>query len=182
MKRAARAMGISYEVPPTPVYPARELYKAIPNREFEVFKKNVDSTLTTIPIVTATYPCTIVHYKIEMTAHCNDNSVLGNHVFWALLLVKDGYNANTPNIADTNDFYKPEQNVVTWGCVKCFGWGAAGAYPANDVKRITRSEKVNLRLQAGDTLQMIAMGDEATNAATVDLEGACEYIQVTAHQ
>lgn len=176
MKRTSKALGISYEVPPTPVYPAKELYKAIPNREFEVFNMTVDTTLETRTILSATYPCTIVQYKLEATAHCIAATADVQNWFWALLLVKDGYNANTPTIADTNNFYKPEQNVITWG--KGLGMGVTNDY--YPPTKISRSEKCNLRLQAGDTIQLIALGTNAN--AIVDFYGAVEYIQVTAHQ
>jgi len=40
---------------------------------------------------------------------------LDSPIFWALLVIREGYDYNIPNITANDDFYNPNQSVIDCG-------------------------------------------------------------------
>jgi hypothetical protein len=141
-----RTLGYSYEADPVPVYPARQLYKAIPNTEFEIIHGAMTDSATKDTIFTASYPCTIASIKWELSTCGVASGGAYNYAFFYLVHVKEGYTANDPTITDGGDGYIPENNVLEY-----YSTIIIDSIPMHNTRNVTP----NLKMQAGDMIVLV---------------------------
>ncbi len=124
-----------------------------------VIKSGVAGSTVTTTLVTATFPCTVVGLRWDISAACDAGTALGK-VAWAIIILKDGETVNNLGTSDAGTLYNPEQNVMTWGNSILTGADQA------TIERWTGDTKTMRKLMGGDKLMFLVVG-EATNTAEV---------------
>ncbi len=75
--------------------------------------KSVSTAQLVTTLFTATFPCTVVGIRWDLSSL---NSIAStNTLLWALVLVKEGETVDTLGLADSAPLYNPEQNVIAHG-------------------------------------------------------------------
>ncbi len=141
----------------------RPIDKAIIN----IVKIDVVAANQATVLVTATFPCTIVGLRWDISVIASAGSQLAAYV-WVIVVVRDGVTASGIAKGDAATLYAPEQDVLTWGRGMCNTFALTADQPV----RMTGDTKTMRKLMGGDTLQFICFG-EATNKTT--FEGAIQF-------
>ncbi len=130
----------------------------------------VAQTVTTSNVATtmktATFPCTIVRLRWDMAFGV---ATTGNtFINWIIVIVRDGNAANTISQSNGADMYTPEQDVMAFGTVALQG----SSQDSNEAFHITGQTKTMRKMQQGDILQFITLGN-VVNGAT--LKGVVQF-------
>ncbi len=120
-----------------------------------VVKSNVDATQEITVLTTATFPCTIVGLRWDLTFASSAGSALATYA-WVIIILRDGSTVSTIAISDAGSLYQPEQDVLA------FGRGFNGASALGIPSKYMGSTKTMRKLMGGDRLQFVMVG-EATN-------------------
>lgn len=125
-----------------------------------VKKDAVTSTKVTTTLVTATFPCTIVGLRWDLSFIADGGTSITS-ARWAIVVNRDGQTTTSISDTDGANFYDPEQNVLTFG--NCFL--APGDGNQNPV-RYLGDTKTMRKLMGGDELVFIMAGED-TNTSGV---------------
>jgi len=134
---------------------------------FTVAKRPVDKSIINVlhdpitssqkstTLLTSSFPCTVTGLRWNLTWH-NTDSGGGHKVWWAIVVVRDSATASTIGTSDGGSFYKPEENVLTYGTT----WlEAAGSGMTSGTTKTMR------KVAGGDTLRFIVLSSTATTTA-----------------
>ncbi len=127
--------------------------------------QGTDATQVTTTLTTATFPCTIVGLRWDMTILPSAGTVFGSYA-WAIVILRDGVTVSTMAISDGATLYAPEQDVMA------FGRGVSTASALGMLSKYMGSTKTMRKLMGGDKLLFLFLG-EATNTST--LEGCIQF-------
>lgn len=122
-----------------------------------VTKAAVAAAQVTTDLVTATFPCTIVGLRWSIS-HLQDAGTGASHLYWAIIVLRDGQTADTVATSDGATLYNPEQEVLAWG--------VSNIDNNTETKTMTGSTKTMRKLMGGDKLVFACIG-VATNTSTV---------------
>ncbi len=127
-------------------------------------KAAVAGTQLTTSLKVTTFPCTIV--GLRWTISCAQNAGTGDtQLFWAIIIVPDGDSVNAFGTGDSNTFYAPEQNVLTYGIT-------VSSAVDNMPVQFEGSTKTMRKLKAGDVV-LFATIAQATD--TWMLQGVVQF-------
>jgi len=130
-----------------------------------VLKTGVDGTQVTTTLVTATFPCTVVGLRWDISCIPNAGTGIASYA-WAIIILRDGVTVSTMAISDGATLYAPEQDVMA------FGRGGHPSAAFAQLQHYNGSTKTMRKLMGGDKLMFIYIG-EATNTSTV--EGCIQF-------
>ncbi len=122
------------------------------DKKIITIETSVGDTQVPIQMVSATFPCTVVgiRWEVSITNSSDDH----NTFVWALVLVKEGTAVDTLGLSSGAAMYNPEQNVLTWGVHN-------SVQQATDIGfNWTGDTKTMRKLQGGDQIQFIAISGE----------------------
>ncbi len=140
--------------------------RSIDKKVVTVLKPAQDGTQSSTTLVTATFPCTIVGLRWDLTFASGAGT--GNASFgWAIVLNKDGLTEDTLATSDRATYYNPEENLIVYGRGTNCPFDKGGS-----TTRYDGSTKSMRKLQGGDKLMFITIG-EATN--TTEVQGAIQF-------
>jgi len=132
--------------------PKRPIDKQIIN--LSLSSNNVQQSLT---LFTCTYPNTVTGLRWDLTATNNTDEF--TRAAWAIVLVREGDNANGLDLTNGQPLYEPEQNVMTWGCGSVLNPGSnAGAANRSWID----TTKTMRKMMTGDTLVLVYTATETT--------------------
>ena len=118
-------------------------------------------------LFTASTACTIVGLRWSLSFSGNSTAQVVGH--WAVIVVYDGYAANSLTTTDGSNFYEPEQNVLTFGCVTLADTDGAIPGPASHVSE--GHTKTMRKMKVGDTLRLLSVA----NANTLNVKGVIQF-------
>ncbi len=120
-----------------------------------VLKNGVTATQVSTQLVSATFPCTIVGLRWDLSFATDAGTSQGDYQ-WAIIILRDGVTVSTMNSSDAGTLYAPEQDVMAFGRGLTLGSGIGSvAHYMGDTKTMRK-------LMGGDKLLFIMLG-EATN-------------------
>ncbi len=124
-----------------------------------VIHSALDSTQQTTTLVTATFPCTVVGLRWDLsviTAAGTNPASYG----WAIVIVRDGITVSGISFTDGGTFFSPEQDVLAF---------AHGINPQDNQgtgRHYNGSTKTMRKLMGGDKLMFLSKG-QATETSNV---------------
>ncbi len=121
-----------------------------------VNKDAVDANNANTVLVTATFPCTVVGLRWDLSFFADAGTAITD-VRWAIILVKEGNTTGASSDTDGATFRDPEQNVIVWG----FTMLAPG--DGNQGPRIFSGDTKSMRKLMGGDVLMFTMIGKATN-------------------
>lgn len=121
----------------------------------------------TSTLKTTTFPCTITGLRWSLSAQAS--SVLTGAVYWAIVMVQDGETPNNLNVANTSNYYMPEQAVLAFGAGHVVGTTATAG---PEVALWEGSTKAMRKMKQGDQLFFITFG---STAATAQCTGIIQF-------
>ncbi len=128
--------------------------------------KSVSTAQLVTTLFTATFPCTVVGIRWDLSSL---NSIAStNTLLWALVLVKEGETVDTLGLADSAPLYNPEQNVIAHGVHLFPPAGVAGGPVSREEEGSTKSMR---KLQGGDQLQLLFLA----SSASVEVQGTVQF-------
>ncbi len=125
----------------------------------------VNATQVATVLTTATFPCTIVGLRWDMTVAAAAGSGFSSFS-WAIIILRDGVTVSQMSIGDGATLYAPEQDVMA------FGRGLVTSQTLGMLSKYQGATKTMRKLMGGDKLQFIFKG-EATTTSTV--EGVIQF-------
>lgn len=128
-------------------------------------KGGVTATQVATVLVTATFPCTIVGLRWDMTFATVGGTGLGGYS-WAIIILRDGVTVSQMAHTDGSTLYAPEQDVMA------FGRGFNTALALGMLSKYQGSTKTMRKLMGGDKLQFIIKG---TDTDTVTVQGCIQF-------
>jgi len=124
---------------------------------------NIAATQVQTVLVTATFPCTIVGLRWNLT-FTQSAGTGATRTGWGIVVVRDGNTATAISFTDGADFYTPEQDMLTFG---------TNTIDNNTETGHTEGSTKSMRkLMGGDQLIFIAL-NVATQ--TVNLFGVVQF-------
>ena len=136
------------------------------DKELVVISKNgVNATQVSTTLVTATFPCTIVGLRWDMSMLVDAGTGPGAYS-WAIVILRDGVTISQMSQIDGAALYAPEQDVMSYGMgiMQQVDIGSGHYYSGNT--------KTMRKLMGGDKLMFIYKG-EATN--TTACKGTIQF-------
>ncbi len=114
-----------------------------------ITKDGIDATQVQTILFTATFPCTMVGLRWELSAVQAAGTGFCKGV-WAIIIARQGITVNNMVQTDGSTLFAPEQDVITWG-----SWGID-----NNVETTVRigDTKSMRKLMGGDRLIFIMKG------------------------
>ena len=133
---------------------ARPIDKAL----VAVTKSSLSAAQSETDIVTATGACTVTGLRWSINAYSVSaaGGLPGAHIYWALVLVPDGYSASTLSGTDAGNLYEPEQHVLAFGSVY-FDSAASLTADGKMVAPLEGSTKSMRKLKSGDKVKFIIL-------------------------
>ncbi len=125
----------------------RPIDKALIN----VFKSGVDGTQVTTTLVTATFPCTVVGLRWDLSMLTDGGTTPGSYG-WAIVIVRDGVTVSTISLTDGGTFFAPEQDVMAYGS------GVLQQIDIGSGHHYNGSTKTMRKLMGGDKLLFLFIG------------------------
>ena len=92
---------------------------------------------------TATFPCTVTKFHVDLGIDPNATVDPNAELIWALVYVPEGYDANNITPSATADIYNPTKNVIMWGTLN-------GAYVQDQ-----KYSRYSRRLSVGDRIALL---------------------------
>lgn len=140
-------------------------------QRFTVQKRPIDKSLvalngaagtsqTSTTLIQATFPCTVTGLRWDLS-FTNSSASLGHTFEWAIVVVRDGRDAEAMGTSDGAKFYAPEQDVLTYGNGRL--WKSDRVYLG--------STKSMRKLMGGDALMFIV---RAGSTSVVDYRGTVQ--------
>jgi len=117
--------------------------------------QSTDATQVSTTLLTATFPCTVVGLRWDLTVLTDAGTGRGVYS-WVIVIVRDGVTASQMSHTDGATIYAPEQDVMA------FGKGVNQITGLTDGHQYNGSTKTMRKLMGGDKLQFLAKG-EATD-------------------
>ena len=118
---------------------------------------------------TCTYPGTITGIRWSFGVRATATTSI---ISWFIVITRDGYAANTPALTNGSSLYQPEGDVLAFGgCPLSFD-----ADGSNPVIMFNDSTKTMRKLQNGDVMQFVTLGDQAASGT---LHGALQFFLKT---
>ncbi len=117
----------------------------------------LDATQQTVTLVTATFPCTIVGLRWNMS-HIQSASTGICDFAWAIVILRDGLTQPTLSTTSGSTFYNPEQDVMAFGVSTIDNNVQSNQWEG--------STKTMRKMMGGDKLVFIGLG-VATNTSRV---------------
>ena len=119
--------------------------------------KEVSTAQLNTILKTVTFPVTVTGMRWEFSVHTGSSDVPG-FIHWAIVKVQEGDTANNLSTSDASTLYAPEENVLAFGTAAL----EPRASPSGpSTREWSGSTKTMRKLKAGDTLQWIAICNEA---------------------
>lgn len=129
---------------------------------------NVGGSQQNAILLTATFPCTIVGLRWDLSFMQSAGSGYGSYG-WLIGVNREGLTIDTIATGLIANFYNPEENIIVWGV----GMGHLGVNAESNAPTVnTGSTKSMRKLQGGDELFFAIVG-AATNTTTV--HGAIQF-------
>ena len=124
-----------------------------------VVKGAIDATQVTTTLLTATFPCTIVGLRWDLSFIVDGGTAPGQYA-GCIVIIRDGITASQMALGDGATLYAPEQDVMSYfsGVNQQIDIGSGAHYNG--------STKTMRKLMGGDKLVFIAKG-QATNTTTI---------------
>ncbi len=116
-----------------------------------ISKTGVDATQVTTTLVTATFPCTVVGLRWDISLIVDAGSAPGDYA-WAIIILRDGFTQKTISLSDGGTFYAPEQDCIV------FARGINQQVDIGSGKHYNGSTKSMRKLMGGDKLIFLAVG------------------------
>ena len=128
---------------------------------------DIDSTQNAITLFTATFPCTLVGLRWSLSYRVDSDN--DQTAVWAIVKVGDGNAPDTLDLTSGSTLYRPEEDCMAFGVVRM------PVFTANDfgLNQQDGSTKSMRKLQTGDTLQFLSVGNAAT--ANGAMSGAVQF-------
>ena len=142
--------------------------KSTINKEIIAIANNPTNTQVQTVLITATFPCTVVGLRWDLTFY--GNVTAAENFYWAIINLKEGQTADTISATDGASFYQPEENVIVFGTGRTSDIDAAVGGP-NHVHR-DGTTKVMRKLQVGDRLAFIGLTAAANG---VEVRGLVQF-------
>ncbi len=138
------------------------------DKQLIVVNQTATTSMTSTTLKTTTFPCTLTGLRWDFAA--NASAVAGtNLLHWAIVIVKDGYTANSFTTTDAADFYTPEQNVLTFGVLR---GGDADAGLGETQFHWKGDTKTMRKLMTGDTVQFLSL---SANTSGFSVDGIVQF-------
>jgi len=118
-----------------------------------------DTSQNATTLYTCTYPVTITGLRWDLNLTVEDTAT-NVRAAWAIIVIKDGYSANSIALSNAADFYTPESNVLACGMLCAMETLGAGT-TVDDSRSHTKTMR---KLQAGDVLQLIQVSNNGTSS------------------
>lgn len=110
-------------------------------------------------LYTATYPSTVVGVRWDFSSAVATDALV--NVYWAVIILREGDDAQNLGFGNGSTLYQPEQDVLTWGFTKLTeSSSTAGPGIVHEVGET----KTMRKLQGGDRLVLLAGCDVAVGA------------------
>ncbi len=119
--------------------------------------KTITASQQETVLITATFPCTIVGLRWELS-FVDIIATTVTNLTWAIVLVKDGQAASTMAVSDAGDFYTPEQNVLAFGVGEFPDADLGGGNSTRDWRGSTKTMR---KLMGGDRILIVMDGSAA---------------------
>lgn len=126
------------------------------------------TTQSSTTLFTTTYPCTVMGLRWDGVFMSN-SSVSDTFATWCIVVVKDTITESTMSQTDGSNFYRPEQDVLTFGVV--VGTDSDGGVGPKGT-HINGTVKTKRKLQTGDTLEFL-IKPTSTNGCSIDV--ICQF-------
>lgn len=136
-----------------------------------ISKTAVSTSQVQTDLVTTTFPNTIT--GLRWSIGFANNATVDSSFRWAIVVIRDGLQADTMGASDAASFYNPESNVLAFGVHHLASSAATGPGPAT--MNTEGDTKTMRKLQGGDKLAFIVKA----SAASVDVEGIVQFFQKT---
>jgi len=144
------------QIPMALVAPARTTSRKRPIDKILVnVSQSTDATQVSTTLLTATFPCTVVGLRWDITVLTDAGTGRGVYS-WVIVIVRDGVTASQMSHTDGGTIYAPEQDVMA------FGKGVNQITGLTDGHQYNGSTKTMRKLMGGDKLLFLAKG-EATD-------------------
>lgn len=105
------------------------------------------NTSLTQYMYTATDPCKFCNCSLEIGLKVdNDPSTAQGPLWYALVYVPEGYDANPITISPVNDVYNPTKNVLIIGTLTNYG------------EMVTKWSKTSRKMMIGDRIALVILG------------------------
>lgn len=140
-----------------PAFARPRVKRPIDKSLVSVLKQTVGTSQVQTILKTATFPCTIVGLRWEITQF-QDAGTAEAALYWAIVINRDGNTVGVISSSDAGNFYTPEQDVLTFGVVSVDNH--------TDTNHISGSTKTMRKMMGGDELVFICQ-NVATNTSTV---------------
>ncbi len=118
-----------------------------------VAKPTVGTTQVSTTLLTATFPCTIVGLRWDLSVFVDGGTTPGIYG-WAIVIVRQGITVSTISTGDGNTFFAPEQDVMA------YGKGANQQIDIGTGRHYNGSTKSMRKMMGGDTLLFLAIGQD----------------------
>ena len=124
-----------------------------------IVKGAMDGTQVSTTLLTATFPCTIVGLRWDLSFITDAGAAPGQYA-GCIVIIRDGITASALALGDGSTLYAPEQDVMSYfsGVNQQTDIGSGAHYNG--------STKTMRKLMGGDKLIFIAKG-QATNTTTI---------------
>lgn len=139
------------------------------DKELKAIQKTVGSSNTSTTLKTTTFPCTLLGIRWVLNG-INTDTAANQHLYWAIVVVRDGNSVATIGTGDGSDFYTPEQNVLSFGVLAMNDADATGPVVAED----KGSTKTMRKLMGGDTVELVLRGTSASTTVRGVIQFFCK--------
>lgn len=134
---------------------------SISHKNVRVQYNTTNSQSSTTLLSSLTFPCTLAQLGWDFSLQNTGASFIS--MLWFIVYVQEGNSASTINLTSGNTAYQPEQNVLAYG-----SYGAVSSSSGSaTVKEDKGMVYPNLRLNTGDRILLVSLGDSASTVSTV---------------
>ncbi len=116
-----------------------------------VSKNDVVSAQQTTVLATATFPCTVVGLRWDLSFETDGGTDFPDYA-WAIAVTREGESVNTLSVTDGATVYSPEQNVMVYGA------GNLGKITEGSSRHYVGDTKTMRKLMGGDVLIFAVKG------------------------
>jgi len=121
-------------------------------------------------LINITYPCTLVGLRWDLLYSCSSTSDVV--VTWCIVKVPDTTSASTMSQTDETSFYRPENDVLTFGIT---GATSNDGNRGPGLEHVTGSIKTKRKMQVNDDLTFLT---KAANTSVSTLRGIIQFFLV----
>ena len=139
---------------PTTVTVFRAAKRPVDKELIFVALGGIDTVQAQTILYTATFPATIVGLRWDLSMF-QDAGTSAVAISWAIVIVREGLQADNLNFSDGSTIYNPEQNLLVFGTTVIQN--------QLETKHITGSTKTMRKFMGGDQLMFIARGEDLIN-------------------